>query len=115
MKFIIEMIRAAWERAGKPMNQNWLPAISHGDEPLLIVVAQYAQKLEKRIKELEEEFGDIRIKLRCDACGEAEHCDTYCELTTENITDVDDILCPLTGDETEWYVVKGGQTSPKVE
>jgi len=50
-----------------------------------------------------------RIKLRCDVCGEAENCDFYCELTIDNVIDIeklDELLCPLTGDEAGWYEVK---------
>ena len=48
-----------------------------------------------------------RINLRCDVCGEAENCDIYCKLTIDNIVEIDDLLCPVTGEEAEWYEVKG--------
>jgi len=59
-----------------------------------------------------------RIKLRCDVCGEAENCDFYCELTIDNVIDtkkLDELLCPLTGDEAGWYEVKVCELKEKIE
>ena len=50
--------------------------------------------------------------MKCQACGEAENCNIYCELTTDNIIDIDkldELLCPLTGDEAEWIQIKGSE------
>lgn len=52
-----------------------------------------------------------RIKLNCRACGEAENCNIFCELTMDNVIDIeklDELLCPLTGDEAQWEIAKGG-------
>ena len=52
-----------------------------------------------------------RITVKCQACGEAENCDIFCELTIDNIVgDIDELLCPLTGDEAQWEIVKGGDS-----
>lgn len=48
-----------------------------------------------------------RITVKCQACGEAENCDIFCELTLDNVVEVDELLCPITGEECEWYEVKG--------
>ena len=48
-----------------------------------------------------------RITLKCQACGEAENCNIYCELTIDNVIDVDqidDLVCPLIGDAAEWEI-----------
>jgi len=47
-----------------------------------------------------------RITVRCQACGETENCGFFCELTLDNIIDVNELLCPVTGEEAEWYEVK---------
>lgn len=53
-----------------------------------------------------------RITLRCQACGEAENCNACCELTIDHVIEadeIDELLCPMTGDEAGWYRVKGGE------
>lgn len=47
------------------------------------------------------------ITIKCQACGEAEICDIYCELTIDKFIFIDKLLCPLTGEEAEWEIVKG--------
>jgi len=51
-----------------------------------------------------------RITVRCDSCGEAENCGFHCILTIDNVIEkVHELLCPITGEEAEWYEVKGGE------
>ena len=54
-----------------------------------------------------------RITVRCDSCGEAENCGFHCILTIDNVIDIeklDELLCPVTGDEAQWEIVKGGDS-----
>jgi len=45
-------------------------------------------------------------KWKCDACGEAENCDASCVVETWA---GEPEFCPISGDEAEWYEVKGGE------
>lgn len=50
-----------------------------------------------------------RVKLRCQACGDAENCNFYCELIiAKNIVE-DMLFCPISGDECEWNEVEDMQ------
>ena len=53
-----------------------------------------------------------RISLKCQACGDAENCNFYCVLTIDNCSDPDDLLCPVTGEEAEWYET---ESKPRTE
>lgn len=47
-----------------------------------------------------------RIKLICRACGEAENCNIYCELTIDDMYKIDEMVCPVSGEEAEWEEVE---------
>lgn len=53
-----------------------------------------------------------RIIVKCQACGEAENCHEYCELTITNVIEINELLCPVSGEEAEWYIVKDGKMIP---
>ena len=45
-------------------------------------------------------------KWKCNACGEAEHCDAGCEV---DIWAGEPTTCPISGEEADWEpVAKGG-------
>ncbi len=49
------------------------------------------------------------LKWRCDACGEAENCDIHCVI---EIWASEPTVCPVSGDEADWYQVKEPTAKP---
>lgn len=52
------------------------------------------------------------LKWRCDGCGEAENCDLHCIV---ELWAGEPAVCPISGDEVEWYQVKSEQEAKSNE
>lgn len=66
----------------------------------------FNQRQGKRSKKAIEEISmPDKIKVKCQACGEAENCFIYCVLEIDNIYEIDKLCCPVTGEECEWEVM----------
>lgn len=52
-----------WEYAGKPMRQSWLPSLFHGDEPLVVALANEICALEIENERLRDEIVQLKTQM----------------------------------------------------